>query len=235
MLSLSEWVWFMLQREMLRYHINALTHQTVSVRMAGRSGDHTLSSADITSSLENDESVSEFSDESEESKPDFTGNKSDSDNGTADDSNGDEIRDAGCMTQKQITSLDWVWQTVDESYTTNKIPFTGLSGSKKSTSTQTDSFLIDMIVEETNKYANQKIQLTTWKPQSHVKSWTPINNDEIQMYLGIIMLMGIIKKPNLKSYFSKNPILDTPIFGRTMTQDRFELITKCFHFANNAT
>jgi hypothetical protein len=103
-------------------------------------------------------SVSEFSDESEESELDFTGNKSDSDNETPDDSNGDEIHKAGSTTQKQITSLDWVWQTVDESYTTKKIPFTGLSRSEKSTSTQIDSFLlffdtelIDMIVEETNK------------------------------------------------------------------------------------
>jgi hypothetical protein len=110
--------------------------------MVGRSGDHKLSSAEITSSLENDKSVSEFSLESEESEPNFTGNKSDSDNDTTDDSNGDEIRDAGSTTQKQITSLDWVWQTVDESYTTNKIPFTGLSGSKNSTCTQTDSFLL---------------------------------------------------------------------------------------------
>jgi hypothetical protein len=67
-----------------------------------------LSSAEITSSLENDESASEFSDKSEESEPDFTGNKSDSDNESEDDSNGDEIRDAGSTTQKQITSLDWV-------------------------------------------------------------------------------------------------------------------------------
>jgi hypothetical protein len=96
--------------------------------MAERSGDHTLFGAESTSSLENDESVSEFSDESE---PDFTGNKSDSDIGTTGDSNGDEIRDAGSMTQKQIASLDWVWQTVDKSYTTNKIPFTGLYGSKE--------------------------------------------------------------------------------------------------------
>jgi hypothetical protein len=83
--------------------------------MAGRSGDHTLSNAEITSSLENDESVNEFSDESE---PHITGNKSDIGNETADDSNGDKICDAGSTTQKQITSLDWVWQTVDESYTT---------------------------------------------------------------------------------------------------------------------
>jgi hypothetical protein len=73
-----------------------------------------------------------------------------------------------------------------------------------------------------------------WKPQSHVKSWTPIDNDEIYENLGMIMLMGIIKKRTLKSYFSKKPVLDIPIFGQTMTQDRFELITKFFHFVDNA-
>jgi hypothetical protein len=51
----------------------------------------------------------------------------------------------------------------------------------------------------------------------------------------MIMLMGIIQKPTLKSYFSKNPILDTPIFGRTMTQGKFKSITKFFHFVDNAT
>jgi hypothetical protein len=92
-------------------HINVLIHRPVSVRMVGHTGDHTLSSADIMSSLGNDESVNKFSDERE---PDFTGNKSDSDNETADDSNGDEIHDAGSMIQKQITSLNWVWQTVGD-------------------------------------------------------------------------------------------------------------------------
>jgi hypothetical protein len=70
--------------------------------MVGHSGDHTLSSAEITSSLGNDVCVREFSDKSEESQPQFTGNKSDSDNETADDSNGDEIHDAGSTTQKHI-------------------------------------------------------------------------------------------------------------------------------------
>jgi hypothetical protein len=104
-----------------------------------------------------------------------------------------------------------VWQTVDESYTTNKIPFTGLSGSKKkSTSTQIDSFLlffdtelIDMIVEETNKYANQKIQSTTWKPPGCVKSWTPADNEKIYVHLVMIMLIGIIQKPILKKLFQQ--------------------------------
>jgi hypothetical protein len=74
-----------------------------------------------------------------------------------------------------------------------------------------------------------------WKPRSCIKSWTPVDNNEIYVNVGMIMLMDIIKKPTLKSFFSKNPILDIPIFGRTMTQDRFELITKFFHFVDDAT
>jgi hypothetical protein len=53
-----------------------------------------------------------------ESEPNFTGNESCRDNETADDSDGDEICDAGSTTPKQIISWDWVWQTLDESYTT---------------------------------------------------------------------------------------------------------------------
>lgn len=42
--------------------------------------------------------------------------------------------------------------------------------------------------------------------------------------------MGIIQKPSIKSYFSKNPLLDTPIFYRSMSQDRFELLNRFIHF-----
>jgi hypothetical protein len=71
-----------------------------------------------------------------------------------------------------------------------------------------------MIVEETNKYADKKIQSTTWKPRSREKS-TPVDNKEFY-FLGMIMLIGTIQKPTLKSDFSKNSILDTPIFGRQL-------------------
>jgi hypothetical protein len=58
--------------------------------------------------------------------------------------------------------------------------------------------MIDMIVEERNKYADQKVQSMTWKPRSRVKSWPPVDSDEVYVYLGMIMLMGIIQKPTLK-------------------------------------
>jgi hypothetical protein len=52
--------------------------------------------------------------------------------------------------------------------------------------------------------------------------------------LGLYLLMGIIQKPTLRSYFSRKRILSTPGFGDIISRDRFELITKCLHFADNA-
>ena len=51
--------------------------------------------------------------------------------------------------------------------------------------------------------------------------------------LALFMLMGIIQKPTLRSYFSKNFILATPIFGSITSMDRFESFCSFMHFNNN--
>jgi len=45
--------------------------------------------------------------------------------------------------------------------------------------------------------------------------------------------MGIIQKPTLRSYFSKNYILATPIFGSIISMNRFESICNYMHLNNN--
>ena len=54
--------------------------------------------------------------------------------------------------------------------------------------------------------------------------WKPVTKDEMGVVLAFIMLMGIIQKPTLHSYFSKNYIMATPIFGSIISMDRFESI-----------
>jgi hypothetical protein len=73
-----------------------------------------------------------------------------------------------------------------------------------------------------------KRQSTTWKPRTRVKSWTPVESEEIYVYVRLIMQMGIIQKSSIKSYFSKNPILSSPVFRRTISQVTFELISNFF-------
>ena len=57
--------------------------------------------------------------------------------------------------------------------------------------------------------------------------------NEMYVVLAVFMLMGIIQKPTLHSYFSKNYILVTPIFGSITSMDRFESICIFMHFNNN--
>jgi hypothetical protein len=64
--------------------------------------------------------------------------------------------------------------------------------------------LVELIVRETNTYATQKIQARGFIPlRSRMRDWKPVNKDEMYVVLALFMLMGIIQKPTLRSYFSK--------------------------------
>ena len=85
--------------------------------------------------------------------------------------------------------------------------------------------LVELIVCETNIYAAQKIQARSFIPLlSRMWDWKPVTKDEMYVVLALFMLMGIILKPTLRLYFSKNYILATPIFGSIISMDRFESI-----------
>ena len=56
--------------------------------------------------------------------------------------------------------------------------------------------LIGLIVDETNRYAEQSLRVTE-------KEWST-NVEEIRTYLGFIILMGINKLPEIRDYWSTN-------------------------------
>ena len=67
-----------------------------------------------------------------------------------------------------------------------------------------DDELVELIVRETNTYAAQKIQARSFIPlHSRMRDWKPVTKDEMYVVLALFMLMGIIQKPTLGSYFSK--------------------------------
>ena len=83
--------------------------------------------------------------------------------------------------------------------------------------------LVELILRETNTYAAQKIQARSFIPlRSRMRDWKPVTKDKVYVVLALFMLMGIIQKPTPRSYFSKNYILATPIFGSIISMDRFE-------------
>ena len=59
--------------------------------------------------------------------------------------------------------------------------------------------------------------------------------NELQVFIGLVILMGIVHKPNINSYWSRNELYNTPIFLKVMPRDRFKVILRFLHFNDNAT
>ena len=93
-----------------------------------------------------------------------------------------------------------------------------------------DNEIIDVIVVETNRLAQQ---LLTGAPERKKKEWYPTTRHEIKVFLAIVMLQSIVHKPTYQLYWSKHPLLHTPIFGKLMSFRRFSNIKKYLHFSNN--
>ena len=71
-----------------------------------------------------------------------------------------------------------------------------------------DDDLLNHIVTQTNKYAHDYIHNppTPLKRKSRVHDWIPTNAEEMQTFLGLAMLMGIIHKPSIALYWSTDTL-----------------------------
>jgi hypothetical protein len=65
-----------------------------------------------------------------------------------------------------------------------------------------DRQIVDNIVVETNKYAEEFLRGRDLPVNSPARAWKPVTEGEGYLLLGLFMLMGIIQKPTLRSYFS---------------------------------
>lgn len=94
--------------------------------------------------------------------------------------------------------------------------------------------LLNFLVRETNRYASQYLTKTKLSPKCRAKNWSPVTIEEMEVFLGLVSLTGLIdKKGWLASYWTRNLVLQTPFFGQCMPRDRLQLITTFLHFNNN--
>jgi hypothetical protein len=99
-----------------------------------------------------------------------------------------------------------------------------------------DIALVQLIVDETNKYAQQEI-LKSIQPltfPSRIRMWEDVTVDEMYVVLALFMLIRIVQKPTLRSYYAKNHLLFTPYFPETLLLQRLELIIRYMHFADKS-
>ena len=95
--------------------------------------------------------------------------------------------------------------------------------------------MLELIVIETNRFAKQFILENPDKvANSHLKNWTDLTVNELQVFMGLVILMGIVHKPNINSYWSQDELYNTPIF-LIMSRNCFKVILRFLHFNDNGT
>ena len=87
-----------------------------------------------------------------------------------------------------------------------------------------DDSLVQMIVDETNRYTEQVLQGTD-------KVWS-ITKEEIHAYMGLMILMGINHLPEIRDYWSVSEYFRYAPIADRISRDRFE-ITHFSHCVDN--
>ncbi|XP_065192166.1 piggyBac transposable element-derived protein 4-like [Sycon ciliatum] len=93
-----------------------------------------------------------------------------------------------------------------------------------------------LLVDETNRFARRYIDanLETLAPRALARSWKPVTMSEMKIFLALYLTTGILWKPALDQYWSKDALISTPSFSAAMKRDRFMSILMFLHFSDNA-
>ena len=92
--------------------------------------------------------------------------------------------------------------------------------------------LLQILVEQTNLYAEKSITRLPNLPHSHVNQWKPVDVTEMKEFLGLYFLTGLVWKPEVKLFWGRNTVHETPYFGKVMSRNRFQILLRFLHYSD---
>ncbi|KAE9525673.1 hypothetical protein AGLY_014200 [Aphis glycines] len=95
------------------------------------------------------------------------------------------------------------------------------------------SEIIDLIVVETNRNAEQFLSKNRLSKFSRFAKWIPTNENEIQKFFGLIIWMGLVQMPTLEDYWCNSTRYKNYVAHKIIPRNRFELILRFLHFSDN--
>ena len=100
----------------------------------------------------------------------------------------------------------------------------------------TDTF-IDILVVETNPYANQYLEdHPDLAEQSRANDWNDTDRIEIRAFLALVINMGLDKRPQISDYWqTKYRCITSSFYKDVMSRNRFQLLLRFLHTVDNAT
>ena len=76
--------------------------------------------------------------------------------------------------------------------------------------------IYEIMSTETNRYANDYLtkNTATIRPNSRYKKWKDTTPEEMKMFVGITIAMGIITQLDTSEYWTTNEVNETPFFRK---------------------
>ncbi|KAJ8927090.1 hypothetical protein NQ314_020485 [Rhamnusium bicolor] len=96
-----------------------------------------------------------------------------------------------------------------------------------------DDVFLNLIVEETNHYAEEVFLGVGVSEKSRITRWKPVTADEMLTFVALLLHTGTIKLNRLHDYWKGHPLFNLKCFSVHMSRDRFLLILRCLHFVRN--
>ena len=90
------------------------------------------------------------------------------------------------------------------------------------------SSVMDYIVQESNRYAEQCLG-------EAFTSWKPITPEELEAYMGFMILMGLVKLPCIYDYWKKDNTFHYSAVASRISRKRFFDLHRYLHFVDNDT
>ena len=93
-----------------------------------------------------------------------------------------------------------------------------------------DEFLT-ILKENTDLYAERNIAKK--QPRDRFHQWKPTTENELKIFLALVISMGLPRKSNVEDYWSTEPAISTPLFSKYMAKDKFLLLLCHLHIIDN--
>ena len=85
------------------------------------------------------------------------------------------------------------------------------------------------IVEQSNQFVLE------CKGAEKFATWTQITVQELQAYMGFMVLMGLVKLLSINDYWKKDDTYHYSSIASRIARDKFFELHRYFHFADNST
>ena len=148
----------------------------------------------------------------------------------------------------EINFEDLEWNVTEESDDYRDYVFYGLHGLHpryEVDDTQHESFFFNIMFPDhvfedlakfTNIRAHKDIDTVSENitPGARLSRWKDVTPDEMRKFVACLFLMGIIHKPTIESYWSKDTMTETPFFSteKCLSRDRFQIILRFVRFSD---